>query len=103
MQKGITSLTIDADLLEFARVKRMEDPSFSLSLIINDFLRDFFGQEIKDLDKRKVIARKAELERELALLKSQEVAIDAEKEKQQQEKYEKIYGKGVKVREVHFD
>lgn len=87
-------ITIDVDLNEMCKIKRAEDSSFSISNLINDFLRDYFGEEIKDLDKKKLRSERAELEQKLALLKAQEVAIDAEKERQEKDKIEKEFGKG---------
>lgn len=94
--KTTTSLTIDSDLMEMIRVKKIEDTTFNFSELINDFLRDFFKEDIKDLDKRKVAAERVELKRKLALLEAQEKAMEVEVEKQRKEQFEKKFGKGAK-------
>lgn len=94
MMKTTTSLTIDADLMEMVRVKKIEDSNFNFSNMVNEFLRNYFKEDIKDLDKRKVNAEIKEAERRIALLKAQKSAYDAEQEKQKQEEIEKEFGKG---------
>ncbi len=103
LTKSTTSLTIDSDLKEMVRVRKIEDSTFNFSELINDFLRDYFKEDIKDLNKRKLKADKTELKRRIALIEAQEKAIEYEKEKQQQEWVEKEYGKGAKYEKVNPD
>lgn len=86
------NLTIDSDLIEMAKVRKFKDPDFSISELVNNFLREFFGEEVKDLEKDKVIMETMELEKKLALLKAQKQALEQEEERQKKEKIEK-YGR----------
>jgi len=88
--KTTTSLTIDADLMEFVRVKRMEDPQFNFSELINSFLRNYFGDEVKIGDERKVKANVSRLERELALEKEKIQQIKREGDRLKRKKEEKL-------------
>lgn len=84
--KRTIHLTIDADLAEMAKIRRFKDREFSLSSLINDFLRSFFGESVKDLEKDKIIMETMELEQKLALLKAQKIALEQEEERQKEER-----------------
>jgi|GEM_PF-4607608 hypothetical protein len=86
--KRTIHLTIDADLVEMGKVRRFKDPGFSISELVNTFLRDFFGEEVRNLQKDKLKMEISELEQALALKKAQEVAIMKEREKRLQEEAE---------------
>jgi len=91
--KSTTSITIDYDLKEMIRVKKIEDSDFNFSNLINEFLRDLFKEEVKDLDLRKIKADKLQLKRQLALIEIQEKAIFDEEKKQKKKDFENITGK----------
>lgn len=97
MGKTNRIISIDSDINDMLKIKRAEEPDFNVSQIINDFLWDLFGEETKDLDQRKISARKKELERELAFLKSQEKRVEYQEKKQEQEEFEKEFGRGAKL------
>lgn len=84
-------ISIDSDVNELAKIKRMEDPDFNISSVINDFLRDLFKEDVSNLNERKVKANISRLERELALEKQKVGTIKREEERIEKER-EKKYG-----------
>lgn len=87
MSKTIRTISIDPDLNDLIKVRSFEDKEFSVSKLINEFLRDFFKADIGSLNKKKLLMRKSEAEKELALVNSQLQAAETEKKKVEEKEY----------------
>ena len=92
MGKTSRHFLIDNDIDELLKIRRFKDPDFSSSELINGFLRDFFSNDLGNLEKNKLEMRKAEITKELALIKAQEKALDTEKDRVQRKKNKEMYG-----------
>lgn len=88
--KTTTHLSIDSDLKEMAKIRRFQDKDFSLSETVNDFLRDFFEDDVANLESKKLNVEEAELQRKLALIQSQKKALETQEIKQDKEKWAKM-------------
>lgn len=95
--KRTIHLTIDSDLAEAAKIRRFKQRDFSLSELVNDFLRNYFDEDLSHLEKDKLQLNKAELEKKLALIKSQIEAVNKENQRQEEKYWKKQGFSGVPV------
>jgi hypothetical protein len=82
MGKRNINITLDNDIAELVDLKRMQNPQFNLSADINEYLRNYFKVDLKDLNVNKVKNEIMMMEKTLARLKSQEQSIELENKKQ---------------------
>ena len=51
MGKGVLHLSIDNNVVEMAKLRKRQDSKFSISQLVENFLLDYFGAEMQDLEK----------------------------------------------------
>jgi hypothetical protein len=78
MTKSQVCLTIESNLIELVRLRQKVDDSFILSNLVEEFLKDYFKEDLNDpyLDKKKLDVEEFEIKRRLAIIKAQKETIE---------------------------
>ena len=78
MTKTNVNITLDVNIIELVRLRQKVDDEFVLSNVVENFLREYFKEELNDpnLDKKKLDIEEFEIKKRMAIIKAKKEAID---------------------------